>query len=518
MEIDPIQSVHFFVPMKTTTIIRSLFAGVFSLLFVAASHAQISRSLTIQAPPMVRAGTYLTVSVSAATSATDGEQVGFLHWEYSLNNGASWSPINYDVNLGTSATRSFTFAAGGSAGTIRVRARAAYRFGGAGDVDYNGGSINWGGSWDNWGAPPSREVAIPVFTQLSYSQLPIGSNGNRYLPRSDDGEANARNLSEVAQSLAANHTSGKVIEFETGIYEFNINPTGWIGFANVGNLTLIGRGDARGGGEKTVLKWQHPANPHTGGFMFFDSNCRNITIQNLMFDWHFGNPRRRADGTHLIVQGKHFTIHRNYFTNAPDWAVTVGAHQQLSANAADDPEYIFFTENDFKHNLGDGLHVLWGSQIYVVGNNFYENGDDHIALHNDLYNWSGSPGQGKIPSFCYLLSNQLGLTGFHAMRITSVSDTTIDGNTIYRTAHNGIHVSNTIAYPDTANNVPGVYGPQVQRLTLTHNTVSTNNNANTNDVAFHLGLLDGTFFYYQYAIPINLEAYNASNSTIGPNP
>lgn len=124
--------------MKTNPLVRLLFAGALSLFFAAIGFGQVTRTLTLQAPPMVRAGTYFTVSVSASTNATDGEQVGFLHWDYSPDNGSSWYPINYDYALGSSATRSFGITAGGSAGTIKVRAKADYRDGGAGDVDYDG--------------------------------------------------------------------------------------------------------------------------------------------------------------------------------------------------------------------------------------------------------------------------------------------------------------------------------------------------------------------------------------------
>ena len=122
-----------------------------------------NRTLTLSAPSStVYAGQSITVTTSASTDAGGGEQLGFYHVEYSTDGGASWTAFCYDVNVGTSATRSPTITAGAAGTTIIVRARIAYRGGGAGDVDYNGSAINWGGSWNSWGTPPAKYLSISV--------------------------------------------------------------------------------------------------------------------------------------------------------------------------------------------------------------------------------------------------------------------------------------------------------------------------------------------------------------------
>lgn len=120
------------------------------------------RVLAITAPASVPSGQAVSIPISASTDGPGGEQIGFLHIEYSIDGGSSWSALAYDQNLGTSATRTLNLTAGVAGTTIVVRARAAYRFGSAGDVDYAGAAINWSGSWSNWQTPPTRYASIPV--------------------------------------------------------------------------------------------------------------------------------------------------------------------------------------------------------------------------------------------------------------------------------------------------------------------------------------------------------------------
>ncbi len=122
----------------------------------------VTRTVTISAPSQVIAGQSFTVPTSASTDAVDGEQIGFYHAEYSTNGGASWTGFCYDVNIGASATRNAYITAAGAGSTVMVRVRIAFRGGAAGDVDYDGSALDWGGSWTNWATPPTRYASISV--------------------------------------------------------------------------------------------------------------------------------------------------------------------------------------------------------------------------------------------------------------------------------------------------------------------------------------------------------------------
>ncbi len=51
----------------------------------------------------------------------------------------------------------------GPAGTtVKLRARAAFRDGLAGDVDCNGAALRWHVGWAEWREPPARHASIPV--------------------------------------------------------------------------------------------------------------------------------------------------------------------------------------------------------------------------------------------------------------------------------------------------------------------------------------------------------------------
>lgn len=120
-----------------------------------------NRTLAITAPATVKAGSYVRVSVSASTDAGDAEQIGFFHSEYSLDGGKTWTPV-YAEKVGRSATRPLDFKAGAEGTKVLVRARIAFRGGKAGDVDFAGKPIAWGGTWGTWETPPARQVSINV--------------------------------------------------------------------------------------------------------------------------------------------------------------------------------------------------------------------------------------------------------------------------------------------------------------------------------------------------------------------
>ncbi|MCC6416100.1 MAG: hypothetical protein IT582_09340 [Opitutaceae bacterium] len=122
----------------------------------------MERTLKIEAPPAVAAGSEFAVVISATTDAAAGERVGFLQVDVSVDDGHTWAPQCYLDNDGVSVRREFRLTAGNAGTVIRVRARVAFRDGLAGDVDYTGAAIRWHDNWAAWDEPPARIVVISV--------------------------------------------------------------------------------------------------------------------------------------------------------------------------------------------------------------------------------------------------------------------------------------------------------------------------------------------------------------------
>ena len=139
--------------------LRPLFL-VFSLAAVPAF--AVDRLVSISAPSEARPGSPVHVSVMASTDAIDGEQIGFLHAQYSVDGGATWIAICFEEKVGALLERTVDFTAGAAGSKIVVRARAAFRGGKAGDVDVKGGPIKWDESWGNYRAPMGKFSIIYV--------------------------------------------------------------------------------------------------------------------------------------------------------------------------------------------------------------------------------------------------------------------------------------------------------------------------------------------------------------------
>jgi hypothetical protein len=129
---------------------------------VACVAGAVERKLSIEAPRMVKAGVEARIAIHAGTDAGDKEHVGFLHVEVSTDEGKTWVALCYLDNGGAKESRRAILPAGQAGGTMIVRARAAFRGGQAGDVDYRGGRIQWEGTWDKWSEPPARHLTISV--------------------------------------------------------------------------------------------------------------------------------------------------------------------------------------------------------------------------------------------------------------------------------------------------------------------------------------------------------------------
>ncbi len=136
----------------------------FVLLLAAATPAfAVQRVLEITAPATAAPGAGIQVSVRVSTDAGAGEQIGFLHVEYSSDDGKTWVGLCYEQNDGPAVTRHFSLSTGEADSKTLVRARVAFRGGVAGDVDYTGAAIRWNDSWRQWRQPPARwaEIVVP---------------------------------------------------------------------------------------------------------------------------------------------------------------------------------------------------------------------------------------------------------------------------------------------------------------------------------------------------------------------
>lgn len=139
---------------------RGLLLG--ALLLALGSAGAVERALLIEAPVSVVAGGELKVAISASTDAGQGEQVGFLQAEASLDGGKTWTAICYLQKSGEQVVQHISLKPGPAGTTVKLRVRAAFRDGLAGDVDYNGAALRWAGGWKAWQTPPAKHASIAV--------------------------------------------------------------------------------------------------------------------------------------------------------------------------------------------------------------------------------------------------------------------------------------------------------------------------------------------------------------------
>jgi hypothetical protein len=129
---------------------------------VAVPARSADRTAAILVPNQVAPGADFRVVLLGSTDALDGEKIGFLHADYSVDGGKHWVSLCYLENGDTDVDRAFNLTAGPLGSKILVRLRVAFRGGRAGDVDYRGGPIEWDGNWAGWRAPPARFAIIYV--------------------------------------------------------------------------------------------------------------------------------------------------------------------------------------------------------------------------------------------------------------------------------------------------------------------------------------------------------------------
>ena len=132
------------------------------LALTAVSALAVERSVTITAPAEAGPGETVHVVVAARTDAGKGEHIGFLHADYSSDNGRKWASFCYLQNVASSAMQALDFPVGAAGSKCIIRVRVAFRDGQAGDVDFKGGPIKWNESWEKWLTPPTKFAIIYV--------------------------------------------------------------------------------------------------------------------------------------------------------------------------------------------------------------------------------------------------------------------------------------------------------------------------------------------------------------------
>ena len=131
----------------------------------------VVRELTIETPASVRAGEDLQVRIAAVTNAGNGEQVGFLQADSSIDGGKTWVALCYLQNTGPKIAQEVTLSTKPGTSAVQVRTRVAFRDGLAGDVDFNGAAIRWQGTWNAWESPPAKWVSVKVAPSTHRTQL-----------------------------------------------------------------------------------------------------------------------------------------------------------------------------------------------------------------------------------------------------------------------------------------------------------------------------------------------------------
>ncbi len=119
------------------------------------------RRLEIEAPEAARPNQDVAVTITASTDAA-GEQVGFLQVEASADGGKTWTAVCYLDQCGPRVQQGAWIKSGEAGSVLQLRARAAFRDGLAGDVDYRGAALMWQDSWKRWESPPSQYAEIWV--------------------------------------------------------------------------------------------------------------------------------------------------------------------------------------------------------------------------------------------------------------------------------------------------------------------------------------------------------------------
>ena len=195
---------------------------ILSFLLVAAlpMRASVNRAINIQTPAETVAGSIVSGTIRASTDASDGEQIGFLHAEYSIDEGMTWTQLCYVEKSGTELSRNASFAVNTLGGKAIVRVRVAFRGGAAGDVDYKGGAIQWSDTWQKWRWPPAKYAVIHV---------PKVAAVNRVISIQAPAEAAAGSTVSVTVNASTDASDGEQIGFLHADYSIDGGKT-WTKF------------------------------------------------------------------------------------------------------------------------------------------------------------------------------------------------------------------------------------------------------------------------------------------------
>ena len=193
--------------------------------------AAVYRAIYIQAPAEAAAGTAVSVAFRASTDASDGEQIGLVHADYSIDEGKTWTQFCNAVNSGSELSRKGSFTVNAEGGKAVIRVRVAFRGGAAGDVDYKGGAIQWSDTWLKWRWPPAKYAVIQVANPIA-AALPFRSAVNRTISIQAPSEAAAGSVVSVVFHASTDTNDGEQIGFLHADYSIDEGKT-WTPFCYV---------------------------------------------------------------------------------------------------------------------------------------------------------------------------------------------------------------------------------------------------------------------------------------------
>jgi len=241
---------------------------ILPFLLVAAlpMRAAVNRAIAIEAPAEAVAGSTVSVTIHASTDAGDGEQIGFLHAEYSIDEGLTWAQLCYAEKSGTELSRKLSFAVNTLGGMAIVRVRVAFRGGVAGDVDYKGGAIEWSNSWQKWRWPPAKFAVIHVPKIVPVQHAAV----NRAISIQAPAEAEAGSTVAVTVSASTDASDGEQVGFLHADYSIDEGKT-WTQFCP--------RRRRRGRG---LQGWRHPVERQLGEVAFAAHEIRHCLLAEIV--------------------------------------------------------------------------------------------------------------------------------------------------------------------------------------------------------------------------------------------
>lgn len=287
------------------------------------------------------------------------------------------------------------------------------------------------------------------------------------------GDGVTNDVSAINAAIAALSDYG-TLYFPKGKYRIT---SGLTGISGKSHLTIRGDGWA-----SEIFNDTGSSGSNT---MVFTSSCSNIDVLDLAFT---GNSTVRGNGIHLRLYAPNSSVSRCYFSGCSDFALHV------SNDAGSWSSSFLIANNVFNAPLGDGVHVGSATDVLIVGNRFYNTGDDAIGIVAD--DVAKQPNRVNVVANIIYQAGAAGVSGA-GIRIAEATDVLVEGNQIYGSKEAGIFVtryqstsnynnrikvkSNTIAYANSIGGTGAIAAYYVSTCDFSNNDID--------DVAGGVGMI-----------------------------